>query len=58
MNNVSASPKLWTMPIVLALLSIGGLTSALLYNGFGDAVSWLALSVPIIVCVRFILKKG
>lgn len=39
--------EIWAMPVLLALLSVCGLTAALLADGWGDAVSWLTLSVPI-----------
>ncbi|WP_459990969.1 hypothetical protein [Methylosoma difficile] len=56
MKTQSPLVKLWAMPIALALLSTGGLISALLGDGFADALSWLALSVPIMVCIRCVLK--
>ncbi len=56
MKTPSPFLKLWAMPIVLGLLSTGGLISALLGDGFCDALSWLALSVPIMVCIRCVLK--
>ena len=49
MKTPSPLLKLWAMPVILALFSTGGLISALLGDGFCDALSWLALSVPIMV---------
>ncbi len=49
MKTPSPFIKLWAMPIVLGLLSTAGLISALLGDGLCDALSWLALSVPIMV---------
>ena len=49
MKTPSPLLKLWAMPVLLALFSTGGLISALLGDGFCDALSWLALSVPIMV---------
>jgi len=39
--------KVWFWPIVVGVLSAIGLLSGLLYDGLGDAVSWLALLVPV-----------
>jgi hypothetical protein len=39
--------RVFAIPIVLALLSTIGLIAALLGDGFWDALSWLALGVPI-----------
>ena len=44
------SLKIWGIPLLLAFISTIGLTSALLTDGWGDALSWLALAVPV-VCV-------
>lgn len=38
---------MFAVPIVLGLLSAIGLTAALLGDGLWDALSWLALGVPI-----------
>ena len=37
------------MPVVLAVLSAFGLTVALVADGPGDALSWLALGIPVAV---------
>lgn len=36
-------------PIVIAVISTIGLLSALIGDGFMDAVSWALLSVPVVV---------
>ena len=43
--------KIWFWPLVVGLLSAIGLLSGLLYDGLGDAVSWLALLVPVALSV-------
>lgn len=40
--------RVFGIPITLALLSAIGLASALLSDGVGDALSWFALSVPVV----------
>jgi uncharacterized membrane protein YfcA len=39
----------WTMPIVLAVLTIAGLVGALLEDGWWDWVAALALAAPVAV---------
>lgn len=45
--------RLWGMPIVLAVLSAVGLLFGLLGDGWWDAVSWIGLGVPVLVCAWF-----
>jgi hypothetical protein len=44
-------------PLLLAILSAGGLASALFGNGLWDAVSWFALGAPIAATVFFLLRR-
>lgn len=56
---VALSPRqIWGMPIILALVSAGGLLSALLGNGFWDAASWVALLVPIATPLTYGLRRA
>jgi hypothetical protein len=41
--------EIWRWPIVLALLTGAGLAAALLADGVGDVVGWLALVVPVVL---------
>ncbi len=41
--------QIWGAPTVLAVTSLIGLISALLADGFWDAVSWLGLGAPLVV---------
>jgi hypothetical protein len=41
--------KVWSIPPILALLSLIGLLSALLGNGVWDVLSWATLAVPLAV---------
>lgn len=45
--------QVFWMPMLLALISLFGLLSALLGDGLFDALSWLALSVPIAVALWY-----
>ena len=42
--------RVWSIPSALGVVSIVGLLSALLADGLWDALSWLALVVPVAVC--------
>jgi hypothetical protein len=44
---------LWGAPILLAVLSIVGLLSALVGDGPWDAVSWIGLGIPCLVCLWY-----
>ncbi|ALG72523.1 membrane protein [Azospirillum thiophilum] len=44
-------------PTAIALVTIAGLVSALLDDGLVDAVSWVALSVPVAVAARSWWKR-
>ncbi|RZL11237.1 MAG: hypothetical protein EOO89_20520 [Pedobacter sp.] len=51
---------IWTVPIILAIISSIGLLSALNGDSIWDALSWLALAIPLIVGGYFLwlaLKK-
>lgn len=41
--------EIFTIPAVLALLGGAGLIFALVGDGIWDGLSWLALSVPIVI---------
>lgn len=43
----------WRAPIILAIVTIFGLLAALLGTGGWHVASWIALVVPIVVCIRF-----
>ncbi len=47
MKRIRSRLKIWALPLLLAALSGYGLIAALLYDGWGDALSWFALSAPI-----------
>jgi len=45
--------QVWCVPTALALISVVGLVGALLGDGLWDALSWLALGVPLAVVAYF-----
>lgn len=49
--------KVFTTPLVIALLSAAGLFSALLGDGIWDGLSWLGLGVPAVLGVRGLLRR-
>jgi cation transport ATPase len=46
--------QVFGVPIVLGAVSIVGLIAALVGNGFYDAVSWITLSIPVIVIAKYL----
>jgi hypothetical protein len=49
--------RLWRMPLVLGSVTAVGLASALLADGWADAVSWGALSVPLAVLAWYTFPR-
>jgi hypothetical protein len=47
--NTRKANRVWTWPIVLGLTSAAGLISALLGDGWADALSWACLGLPVAV---------
>jgi len=45
------------MPVILGASTAVGLEAALLADGAGDVISWLALGVPAIVAIAYALKN-
>lgn len=43
----------WKWPVLLCLLSLSGLASALLSDGWGDAWAWVSLGLPLAAVIRF-----
>jgi hypothetical protein len=44
---------IWTAPALLGVLTCVGLVSALLADGAGDWISWIALSIPVATVIAF-----
>jgi hypothetical protein len=49
--------QVWGAPIVLAVLTVIGLIAALLGDGVWDAVSALALGIPVLACAWFGVRR-
>ncbi len=56
-NRFHTMLKLWGWPAVLGLLSTSGLLSALVSDDWGDAWSWLALGVPVLVMAWYAWRR-
>ena len=56
--NIPPARRLWAWPVALGLLTVTGLVTALVSDGWGDAWSWLALGVPVAVMARFSLSRA
>jgi hypothetical protein len=40
---------MWTAPTILGVLTVSGLVTALVSDGWGDVWSWIGLGVPVAV---------
>jgi hypothetical protein len=49
--------EIWAAPVLLALVTCVGLIAALLADGAGDWLSWLALFVPVVTIIACIGKS-
>ncbi|GAB4041399.1 hypothetical protein [Spirosoma jeollabukense] len=47
----------WTIPMLLAVVSLFGLISALVGDDFLDALSWITLALPLGVSAWFVAKS-
>jgi hypothetical protein len=49
--------QIFAAPIVVGVLSIAGLLAALIGDEWWDVVSWLTLTLPILLYLFFILRR-
>jgi hypothetical protein len=49
--------QIFAAPIVVGALSIVGLLAALIGDGWWDVVSWLSLTLPILLYLFFIVRR-
>lgn len=47
---------IWTIPLVLSVLSLIGLIAALVGDGFMDFVSWLTLGIPLVIIGWYVYR--
>ncbi len=58
MSRPLTATQIWAAPLALGLLSIVGLVAALMADGIGDIVSWIALGVPAAAALWFACTPG
>lgn len=46
----------WTIPLWLSAISLFGLIAALVGDDLWDILSWITLTIPLIIIVRFVVK--
>ncbi|MCA6122464.1 hypothetical protein J6500_11260 [Bradyrhizobium sp. WSM 1704] len=49
--------QIFAAPLVIAILSTVGLISALIGDGWWDAVSWGALGLPVLLYLVFVWRR-
>ncbi|QIG97568.1 hypothetical protein G6P99_37790 [Bradyrhizobium sp. 6(2017)] len=49
--------QIFAAPLVIAIVSTAGLISALVGDGWWDAVSWAALGLPVLLYLAFIWRR-
>ena len=49
MSRMLSNTQIWGAPVAVGLVSLVGLAAALLADGVGDVVSWIALAVPVAI---------
>lgn len=49
--------QIFAAPLVIAIVSTVGLISALVGDGWWDAVSWAALGLPVLLYLLFIWQR-
>jgi hypothetical protein len=50
--------KVFSTPLVIALLTAAGLFAALLGDDVWDALSWVGLGVPAYLALKGLLRRG
>lgn len=53
-----SSSQIWGMPIAIGVVSAVGFVSALLGDDIWDALSWCALTIPIVVPLWYIIRSS
>ncbi|WP_445180668.1 hypothetical protein [Pseudomonas sp. McL0111] len=50
--------KVFSTPLVIALLTAAGLFAALLGDGIWDSLGWVGLGVPAYLALKGLLRRG
>lgn len=56
MSPRSRPRRIWTMPVLLGVVSALGLVAALLFDAWGNWLSWLSLSAVTVVSFRICIR--
>lgn len=56
MQKARFNTRLWGIPLLIAIISLGGLLSALVGDGIWDVLSWAALALPLGLALRYYLR--
>jgi hypothetical protein len=57
-KRINSTREIFRMPFLIGIASTVGLASALLGDGVWDALSWIALGVPVAVGVLFWSRRA
>lgn len=49
--------RIWRWPVLIAAISAVGLIAGLISEGAGDWLSWLALSVPVMIALHGLHRR-
>jgi hypothetical protein len=49
--------QIFAAPVVIGALSVVGLVAALVGDGWWDGLSWLALALPVLLYLFFIVRR-
>ena len=52
----SVRSRIYLLPLLIALISGGGLVFALIGDAWWDALSWFAVGLPLAVAERFVVR--
>lgn len=53
---MSAEPRVWTMPIVVTVVSSVALVVGLLADGVADVVAWVGAGLPVVLTLWFVAR--
>ncbi|WP_454725451.1 MULTISPECIES: hypothetical protein [Cupriavidus] len=57
-DRFAAFRRVWSVPLLVASLTLAGLLAALLGDGIWRALAWVFLAVPVLLAVRFGVLRG